>query len=328
MIFVISILNMILASTFIIGKAALEYVHPFFLIAVRMIIGGSILLGYQYFFKHVNFSINRKHVWLFVQATLFHIYLSFMFEFWALEYVSSAKTCLFFSLSPFVTAILSYFLFAERLTTKQKIGLSIGFLGFLPELFAPQPVMEATAGGIGFISFPEIALLFAMVAGAYGWVILKRLVVDNHYSIAMVNGIAMFFGGILSLITSFIWSGWPTVKSVSEPTHYLSQYLVVLLGAQGAGIAFFLFYTGLLIIVANIIYYNLYGVLLKKYSATFLSFAGFTAPFFTAFFGWLFLGESISWHFVVTNICVFFGLYLFYMDELRTSSIYLEEQKN
>ncbi len=328
MIFVISLLNMILASTFIIGKAVLEYVHPFFLIGVRMILGGSILLGYQYFFKHTHFVFHKKHWWLFAQATLFHIYLSFMLEFWALEYVASAKTCLFFSLSPFVTAILCYFLFTERLTIKQIIGLTIGFLGFLPELFAPQPVMESAAGNIGFISYPEVALICAMITASYGWVIVKQLVVDHHYPAAMVNGIAMFSGGVLSLITSFVWSGWPTVKSVTEPTHYATIYLVDLLGAQGAGIALFLFYTGLLIIVANIVYYNMYGALLKKYSATFLSFASFTAPFFTAFFGWLFLGESISWHFVVTNICVVFGLYLFYMDELMTQSIYLEKQKN
>jgi drug/metabolite transporter (DMT)-like permease len=325
MIFIISVLNMLLASTFIIGKLALEYVHPFLLIGVRMVIGGSVLLAYQYFFKHTHFFFHKKDWWLFAQAILFHIYLSFMLEFWALDYVSSAKTCLFFSLSPFVTAILCYFLFSERLTIKQLIGLVIGFLGFLPELLAPQPVTEISAGGISFISFPEIALLFAMVTAAYGWVVVKQLVVNLHYPAAMVNGIAMFFAGILSLITSFIWSGWPTVKAVTEPTHYIPIYLVKLLGAQGAGIALFLFYTSLLILVANIIYYNLYGVLLKKYSATFLSFAGFTAPLFTAVFGWIFLGESVSWHFIVTNICVVFGLYLFYIDELKSEPIYLEK---
>lgn len=328
MIFVISLLNMILASTFIIGKEALVYVHPFFLIAVRMIIGGSLLLGYQYFFKHVHFFLPRKHIWLLVQAVLFHIYFSFMLEFWALEYVASAKTCLFFNLSPFVTAIFCYFLFSERLTFKQKVGLTIGFLGFLPELFAPQPLLEESAGGFGFISFPEIALLAAVVTSAYGWIVMKKLVVDNHYPVAMFNGISMFFGGVLALVTSLCWSGWPTVKALSTPTNAIDYHLINSLGAQGAGIALFLFYTALLIIVANFIYYNLYGVLLKKYSATFLSFSGFTAPLFTAFFGWLSLAEAISWHFVVTNICVFFGLYLFYMDELMSHSIYLEKQKN
>ncbi len=318
---------MILASTFIIGKEALVYVHPFFLIGVRMIIGGSLLLGYQYFFKHVHFFVHRKHIWLLVQATLFIVYFSFMLEFWSLEYVASAKVCLFFNLSPFVTALLSYFLFAERLTIKQTIGLTIGFLGFLPELLAPQPILEKSAGSFGFISFPEIALLGAVITGAYGWMVMKKLVVDLHYPIAMVNGIAMFFGGVLAMITSLCWSGWPTVKALSAPTNAMDYYLINSLGAQGAGIALFLFYTALLIIVANFIYYNLYGVLLKKYSATFLSFSGFTAPLFTAFFGWLFLAESISWHFVVTNICVFFGLYLFYMDELMGHSIYLEEEK-
>ena len=44
-------------------------------------------------------------------------------------------------------------------------------------------------------------------------------------------------------------------------------------------------YSFALVIIANIIGYNLYGYLLSRYSATFLSFAGFMTPLFAALLG-------------------------------------------
>ena len=57
--------------------------------------------------------------------------------------------------------------------------------------------------------------------------------------------------------------------------------------------------------------------LLKKYSATFMSFTSFLSPLFAALYGWAFFQEIISWHFYVSAVIVFTGLYIFYQDELR-----------
>ncbi|MCV5950917.1 DMT family transporter, partial [Escherichia coli] len=65
--------------------------------------------------------------------------------------------------------------------------------------------------------------------------------------------------------------------------------------------------------------YNLYGTLLKRYSATFMSFAGFTTPLFTALFGWLVLGEIVTWPFYVSFCIVLLGLVLFDQEELKQS---------
>ena len=39
------------------GKAALQYVQPLFLIAARMLISAPIMLGYVYFFDRKNFRL-------------------------------------------------------------------------------------------------------------------------------------------------------------------------------------------------------------------------------------------------------------------------------
>ena len=76
-------------------------------------------------------------------------------------------------------------------------------------------------------------------------------------------------------------------------------------------------YTLVLIIISNIIAYNLYGTLLKKYTITFLTFAGFVCPVFGAGFGWLFFGEVITWHYGLALALIMVGLYLFHQEEVE-----------
>ncbi len=311
----ILLLYMLFASTFTLAKAVLDYVAPIFFIGMRMSIAGSLLLGYLYCCKPQLLRVKRKDVGLFARIIIFHIFFAYILEFWALQYVTSFKTSLLYNVSPFITALLSYSFFAHRLTWMQLIGLIIGFIGFMPMLLTHIPV-EEIAGHIGVFSFPEIALLLAITASCYGWIIFKELVSKQDYSPLLVNGTGMFFGGMLAFLVSIFTENTADLIRVSakEIPIFLSPYITdpwyysLLMG---------LFYAIALILIANIICYNLYGQLLKRHSATFLSFAGFTTPLFAALFGWLFLGEVISLSFVISVCVIFCGLYLFYRDELK-----------
>ncbi|BDC34542.1 hypothetical protein Noda2021_05000 [Candidatus Dependentiae bacterium Noda2021] len=309
-------LYMFMASTFTFGKAALYYLQPFFFIACRMMGGGLLLLGYQYFFNNKHFKIERKDWFLFIQIIAFHIYFGYVFEYWGMQYVSSSKTCLLYNLSPFITALIVYIIYNERLSIQKWIGLTIGFVGMLP-ILSTQDSAEAMTQHIGIFSLPEVAILLSVVSAAYGWIVMHKLV-RKHYSPVLVNGIGMLVGGFLSLITSVYMEGWPPHLYTPVQEHgYLSTALYNYLGSTFlVSFAIAVYYTLLLILIGNIICYNLYGHLLKKYSATFLSFAGFTAPLFAALFGWLLHGEVIQWQFYVSVVAVFFGLWIFYRQEL------------
>ncbi|MBD3231164.1 EamA family transporter [Candidatus Dependentiae bacterium] len=293
--FLVILLYAILASTFTIAKTALYYAKPFFLIGFRMTIAGIFLLGYLYFFNHRKFYLQKQDWRLFLKVSLFHIYFAFIPEFWALQYVSSSKTNLIYSATPFIAALLSYFLLNEKLGLKKFLGMFIGLLGLIPIFLTQTDIREA---GMQFfsISLPEIVLLFAVFSAAYAWFIVKQLIVKG-YSLLMINGVAMLIGGILSFATSFIFEGTQTC-----PIFDFSS---------------FLFWTLLLIIVANVIVYNFYGWLLKIYSITFVISAGFLCPIFGAFYGWFFLNEKITWHYFVSLTCVMIGLYLFYKQEIK-----------
>lgn len=302
------------ASTFTLGKAALTYVTPFLFTGIRMVLGGSMLLGYSVLTK--RYFMSRRDIQLFAQIISFHIFLAYTLEFWALENVTSAKACLLYNLSPFITAIFSYFLFAEKLSVRQACGLIIGFLGFIPILIAQTP-LEKIAMHVGFLSAYEIALILSVTSSAYGWMTMKKLT-SKGYPFVFVNGVGMTGGGILALGLSFIKEGMPTFKNAPVVMPLIAQkYGIFIENVVVLGM-----YSCALILIANIIGYNLYAYLLSRYSATFLSFAGFMTPLFAAALGWIFLGEVVTWHFFATMVLVLFGLYLFH----EKKEIEFEEQ--
>ncbi len=305
------ILNMLFGSTFTLGKLALEYAAPIFLISFRMIVAGAAMLAYQYLFNREYWFFNRSHLWLFAQYTFFAIVISYICEFWSLQYITSAKACMIFGLTPFITALIAYFLLSERITRLQFFGLVVGFLGILPMIMTSDAA-EATAGSIGFLSLPEIVLLIAVAAASYGWIVMQRLVTDHSYSTVMVNGIAMLVGGVITSVISLVTEGAPKIIVPEHAYAWANPYW--------SAVGMFLLFAGLLIVIANLICFNLYGVLLRRYSATFISFTGFTQPLFASFFGWALLSEGITWHFVVSVIVITIGLYLFYKDELKITS--------
>lgn len=299
----VAFLYMIIASTFTIGKLALQYLQPIFFVGIRMVFSGLLLLGYLYFFRRFQLIFRREDRWSFLSIILFHIFFSFVAEFWALQYLNSSKVCLFYSLSPFIAAVFSYFLFSEKMTFKKFIGLAIGFCAFLPVFISNA---DAGQSAVWFLSWPELAMLLSVVSATYGWTVVRKLG-RSGYSMFMINGIGMLGGGLLSLVASFIFEGWPTIRSVSGslPTDLLAS----------AG------YTLLLIVLANVVFYNLYGHLLHRYTVTFISFAGFTTPLFAALYGWVLLGESVGVSFFITVLLVSIGLYIFYQEELRQGYI-------
>ncbi|MFC1841512.1 DMT family transporter [Candidatus Dependentiae bacterium] len=290
----IILLYALFASSFSIGKVLLGYTTPMFLVGSRMLAGGTILLIYQYLSPNQNFYFKKKHIWLFLQIVLFGVYFNYILRFWALNSLTSSKTCFLYNLAPFMSAIYSYHFFKEKITNRKLAGLIIGFLGMIPILITTSP-LEKSLGEVSIISLPEFAVIISVALHAYSWVVMRKLVRDKNYSPTLVNGLTMTAGGLLALLTSFATGSFFPVTNIVPFTGWL---IVV-------------------IIVSNIICFNLYGNLLKKYTATFLSFAGFLAPLFAALYGWGFLGETITWNFYASSVFVFIGLYLFYIDEKK-----------
>ncbi|MCA9770220.1 DMT family transporter [Candidatus Dependentiae bacterium] len=298
----IILLYALFGASFPMGKVLLHYTTPLFLAGSRMFLAGLVLLAYQYFHTHAEFKFKRKHIFYYAQIIFCGIYMAYILRFWALSELTATKTCFIYNLSPFFASLYSYLFFKEVITSKQWLGLIIGFCGFIPILLNTSSTEQA-AGEFFFLSWYEIAVIGSVALHSYSWIVMRKLVKDKSYEPPMVNGITMTAGGLLSLITSVFWDGFAPVSDVMPFLGYL---------------------TGV-IIISNIICFNLYGHLLRYYTATFVSFAGFMGPLFTAFYGWFFLEESVTWHFYISAAIVFLGLYLFYQDELSSTNKEREE---
>ncbi len=291
MIFVV-VLYALLASTFVFAKKAVACADPFFLISFRMVLAGSILLVWNKLAGNAV-KINKEDMHIFGLTSLFHIFLAFNLEFWALQYVSALKTIIIYSTTPFITALLSYVIYKETISLKKTIGIGIGLVGILPLIFM------AADGSVSLVPtletlIPESVLLCAVVSAAYAWFLVKKLMVKG-YSLLCINGYAMLVGGVASCI----------------PFALLGRTDAPVTDVPG-----FMIWTLALIFVANICVYNMYGWLMKRYSLTFISFAGFLCPLFGALFEYLFLGGSIHLLHAVSFALVFLGLHVYYKDEL------------
>lgn len=296
-ILLVIILFALFASIFSLQKISLNYSEPFFLIGFRMAFSGLLLLIYSFYkFNIVKIvkSIKVTHIKFFIYLSVFNIYLTNVFEIWGLNNMSSAKACMIYSLSPFITAIVAFFILKELLTKKKIFGLMLGFLGLVPMLFL-KTYEEFNVGKVFAFSFSEIALILSVLFSVLGWIFLKKIITLG-YSFIFANGVSMSIGGIIILFHSFLfgeaWNPFPVLN-----------------------IKYFLFYTFITCIISNVICYNLFGYLLKYFSTTFMTFSGLMTPFFASFFGWMFLNEIITWHFFLSILLFFLGLIIFYKEE-------------
>ena len=279
------------ALTFPLAKLAMGLISsPLFFLSVRMLLAGSgMLLASMYLYPQ-RAELSRSDWALLGAAGFFAIFVAFGCEFWALQYVTSIKVNIFYSLSPFMTAIFAYALDRESLSYKKLLGLFIGFVGMIPlswDLVTAQGTILPT-------SVYDLGLLVSVASAAFAWLIIKRLM-NRGFPLLFINGGMTLIGGILCLASYIISGGLvlPVVISWSALLAYMSA----------------------LILISNVVGYTLYGSLLRHYSPTFLSFSGFMCPLFGLAYGYFFMHEPASLLHLTSLACVFTGLLLFYWDE-------------
>ena len=282
------------AATFTLAKATLAYAQPIFYVGVRMIAAGTLMLLFERLWHGKPLRVARQDWRYLFQIMFFSIYCAYVLDLWSLTYLTSIESSMVFSISPFAAALFSYFWFGEIMTPKKWTGLALGGLSLLPLIFIrSENVVIFDWARI----LPLIGLLISVIASAYGWIVMRELTKNRGYSPLLVNGIGMLGGGIMALLTSANVESW-----LPSPVFAWQEFII---------------YTAAMMVVANFIFSNLYSYLLKFYTATFISFAGFLCPIFAMALGYFFLGEPLSMRFFVALVGVGAGLYMFHQEELR-----------
>jgi drug/metabolite transporter (DMT)-like permease len=129
------------------------------------------------------------------------------------------------------------------------------------------------------------------------------LVKDSTVSPSMANGTGMLIGGIFALLHSFAIDSWnPTPVSAANFPAFAGGTLLITF-------------------ISNIVCYNVYGMMLKRFTATFLSFMGLLSPIFASLVSWIFIGEMPSPVIFLSTAIVGTGLWLIYSAELKQGYI-------
>jgi drug/metabolite transporter (DMT)-like permease len=299
----IILLNVLYALMYTFSKFSLFISQPIFTTGVKVFLGGLFsLLVYVFYHDNVDFLDNFTfyNIGLIILISIFNVYFCNVLEIFALQHELVGKIAFMYNLCPFVTVLFSYIFFSHHITYKQWIGLGLGFLGFVSLFLENYAGASLTAYDIG-ISFSQIAIVGAVVSSVIGYAGIKVLLEKSSLSIFFINGITLCLGGILCCIHSFL--------TEVEPFIFENFFLD------------FIKITLLMAVIKYVIAFNLNLFLLKKYSLNLLSFFGFTASFFGAFFGYLFFGEIMSIYNIISGVLVLIGLIMFYQEELKQESI-------
>lgn len=280
------------AMSIILGRSALEYSAPFFYIGSRMILAGLLLLFFCYSTLE-SMHIKRNDLFLLVQIMIFQLYLAYLCDIYAISQLTAAQASILYTLAPFIAALFSYFIFNEYMTMRKMVGMFIGFMGIVCMALVGSSMQETTS----LCSLVGLILLFGVACNTYGYILMRILVKKRAYHPLLITAFAMFGAGLCTLVTSFFVES-PLLLETNNKAHFAGILLSV-------------------VICGNIIAYGLNSFLLRRYTTTFISFAGFLYPLFAALFGWLFFAETVSTAFFITIFLVIVGLYIFYYEELR-----------
>lgn len=292
--FQVFLMYALFGSIFSVGKIAVLASQPYFLTSIRMLLAGAYLSGYYFFKNRTQMSIPRSLWKLLILAAFFNVFITNAFEFWGLQYMSAGKTCLIYSLAPFVAAFIAYMFGTEIMTRKKWMGLVVGIVALSPMMLEPW-LDEAQSELSALELIAEGALLISAITSVIGWNFVKKLTVDHQIPGAVVNGYTFLLAGLMSLLPSFFFEVWAPV-----PVMVWSDFLWTLL---------------YIVIIHNLICYSIYAASLHRFSVTFMTFAGLSGPLFAGLFGWIFLGEEITFSFIIALIGISAGLVIFSLDE-------------
>lgn len=268
-------------------------------------LAGLLILAYLAFKNPNSLKLQREYHFPLLIFSILAIYLTNVFEFWGLKYVSPAKVCFLYSLSPFFSILLSYVHFGEKITWQKIVALAIAMGALIPVL-SLQSGAEDLLRLSSFISWPELSVIGAAFCSTYGWIVLRILVKNKSLSPLIVNGFGMTLGAAIALFHSLLFDSWnPIPVQTGNFNSFLSSILLMTL-------------------FSNLVCYNLYSFLLKRLTATFLSFVGLLSPIFTSFSSFLILGAPISWQIIVSTGMMLLAMGLVYYSELMQGYIQKE----
>jgi probable blue pigment (indigoidine) exporter len=249
----------LMGSSFAVGKLALEYMPPLFLVAMRFGIAGLIMAPVLLALKKPFPRGSIEWMKVAVIGTLQTAGVM-AFIFLGLEYIPSGMSSVITFTNPLLVVFLSAWLLGERLTPIQIGGVVLGIMG------VAMAVLGETDWNVGLL-----IAFGAPVSWALATIFIKKW--GAFVPALVMSGLQMGFGSIVLFVLAFL---------LEDPAQIVwntqSTLLLLWLG-----------------IPASVVQFSLWMYVLSQGEAAKTSSYLFLAPLFGVLTGAVLLGERLGW---------------------------------
>ncbi len=273
--------------SFVAFKFANESFRPITIVFFRLTVSIFFLFGFALLFKRLN-RIKRKDQKWFLLMAIVEPFFYFLGEAYGLTMVTATVGAIIISTIPLIVPFAAYYLFRERLTPMNYLGLVISFGGVLV-------VVLTRSGGLAS-DWRGVLLMFVAVLSAVSYTMVVKILVDDYTPITITAYQSLY--GLLLFVPLFLIMEVPHLDFSHVTTHSLMA--VGYLGVFGSGICFIIMTIGIreLGAVKSNIYANL-------------------IPVVTAILSFFLLKESMPLLKILGIFIVIMGLLLSQISSLR-----------
>ena len=195
----------IIGFSFLFTKVALEYASPLTNLAHRYTVAAIVLFILQQS-KLIQVKLSKEDILSILPMSLFYPLLFFMFQSFALQYISSSEAGILQALVPIITLILASVFLKEKTTFIQKFFLCLSVAGVIYIFLSKGANLGVETGILGFM-----------------------LMLGSVFSNAINNILSKYKGGqyrAIDLTVVVILVGFLVFNSLSLVTHFLSGNLM------------------------------------------------------------------------------------------------------
>jgi drug/metabolite transporter (DMT)-like permease len=211
--------------TFVTFKFANQSFQPITIVTFRLFVSIFFLFGFALLFKRLNRIRKKDQKWFLLMA-IAEPFFYFLGEAYGLTLVSATVGAVIISTIPLITPFGAYYLYREKLTPMNYVGLVISFGGVLLVVLNKSGGLSANPLGI--------LLMFVAVLSAVGYtLIVKRLA--NDYTPITMTAYQSLYGLILFIPLFLIFEASHLDLNMATTPSLLA---VIYLGVFGSGICF------------------------------------------------------------------------------------------
>jgi drug/metabolite transporter (DMT)-like permease len=274
-----TLLGLIWGSSFLWIKIAVEDVHPFVLVAFRVLFG---LIGLIVVMRWQRQSLprDRRTILAFVFMGVFNTAVPFVLIAWGETQIDSSLASILNGTVPlFVIVIAHFWLHDEKITLPRFAGLIVGFIGVIVLV-----ARDFKPGGLQGDVLGQLAVLLAAISYAAALTFSRRYLRGTRPVVQSTM--------ILIVASAVMWVVTPVVeRPIQLPTQPITWLALIWLGLMGLCVAYLMFF-----------YLN------NVWGPTRASLVTYVFPVVGVFLGIIFLNEIPDWSMVIGSALVVAGI--------------------